>query len=45
MKKIISKPKTFSIREREGKIIVEFEGETFEFDNYNDAGEFIESQR
>ena len=45
MKKIVAKPKTFSIREREGKIIVEFEGETFEFDNYNDAGEFIESQR
>lgn len=45
MKKIIAKPKTFLIKEREGKIIVEFEGKTFEFDDYNDAGEFIESQR
>lgn len=45
MKKIIVKPKTFSIREREGKVIVEFEGETFEFEDYNDAGEFIENQR
>ena len=45
MKEIVLTPKTFSLREREGKIIVEFEGETFEFDNYNDAGEFIESQR
>lgn len=45
MKKIIVKPKTFSIREREGKVIVEFEGKTFEFEDYNDAGEFIENQR
>ena len=45
MKKIIIKPKTFSIREREGKVIVEFKGKTFEFDDYNDAGEFIENQR
>lgn len=44
MKKIVVKPKTFSLREREGKVIVEFEGKTFEFDDYNDAGEFIESQ-
>lgn len=45
MKKIIVKPKIFSIREREGKVIVEFEGKSFEFDDYNDAGEFIENQR
>lgn len=45
MKKIVVTPKTFSIREREGKVIVEFEGETFEFEDYNDAGEFIENQR
>lgn len=45
MKKIVVTPKIFSIREREGKVIVEFEGKTFEFDDYNDAGEFIENQR
>ena len=45
MKEIVVTSKTFSLKERDGKIIVEFEGETFEFDDYNDAGEFIESQR
>ena len=45
MKEIVVTPKTFSLKERDGKVIVEFEGETFEFDDYNDAGEFIESQR
>ena len=38
-------PKTFSLKERDDKVIVEFEGKTFEFDDYNNAGEFIESQR
>ena len=45
MKEIVLTPKTFSLKERDGKVIVEFEGKTFEFDNYNDAGEFIESHR
>ena len=45
MRKTVVTPKTFSLRERDGKVIVEFEGKTFEFDNYNDAGEFIENQR
>ena len=45
MKKIVVTPKTFLLKERDGKVIVEFEGETFEFDDYNDAGEFIENQR
>ena len=45
MKEIVATPKTFSLKERGGKVIVEFEGGTFEFDDYNDAGEFIESQR
>ena len=45
MKEIVVTPKTFLIKERDGKVIVEFEGEMFEFDDYNDAGEFIESQR
>ena len=45
MKKIVVTPKIFSIREWEGKVIVEFEGKTFEFEDYNDAGEFIEHQR
>lgn len=45
MKEIVLTPKTFLIKERDGKVIVEFEGEMFEFDDYNDAGEFIESQR
>ena len=45
MKEIVATPKTFSLKEMDGKVIVEFEGKTFEFDNYNDAGEFIESQR
>ena len=44
MKKKIVTPKTFSLRERDGKVIVEFEGQVFEFDDYKDAGEFIESQ-
>ena len=45
MKKTLLKSNIFSLRERNGKVIVEFEGKTFEFDNYNDAGEFIENQR
>ena len=45
MKEIFVTPKTFSLKERDGKIIVEFEGKTFEFYDYNDAGEFIESHR
>lgn len=45
MKEIVLTPKTFSLKERDGKVIVEFEGETFEFDDYNYAGEFIESHR
>lgn len=45
MKKILATPKTFLLKERDGKAIVEFEDKTFEFDDYNDAGEFIESQR
>ena len=45
MKEIVLTPKTFSLKERNGKVIVEFEGETFEFDDYNYAGEFIESHR
>ena len=45
MKEIVWTPKTFSLKERDGKVIVEFEGETFEFDDYNYAGEFIESHR
>ena len=45
MKEIVVTPKTFSLKERDDKVIVEFEGETFEFDDYNYAGEFIESQR
>ena len=45
MKEIVLTPKTFLLKERDGKVIVEFEGEMFEFDDYNDAGEFIESQR
>ena len=45
MKEIVATPKTFSLKEMDGKVIVEFEGKTFEFDNYNDAGEFIESHR
>ena len=45
MKEIVVTPKTFSLKERDGKVIVEFEGETFEFDDYNYAGEFIESYR
>ena len=45
MKEIVVTPKTFSLKERDDKVIVEFEGETFEFDDYNDAGEFIESHR
>lgn len=44
MKKVIITPKTFSLKEREGKVIVEFEGQSFEFDNYDEAGEFIENQ-
>ena len=45
MKKIVETPKTFLLKERDGKVIVEFEGKTFEFNDYNDAGEFIENQR
>ena len=45
MKEIVLTPKTFSLKERDGKVIVEFEGETFELDNYNNAAEFIESHR
>ena len=45
MKEIVVTPKTFSLKERDGKVVVEFEGEMLEFDDYNDAGEFIESQR
>ena len=45
MKEIVLTPKTFSLKELDGKVIVEFEGETFEFDDYNYAGEFIESHR
>ena len=45
MKEIVVTPKTFSLKERDDKVIVEFEGKTFEFDDYNSAGEFIESQR
>ena len=45
MKEIVLTPKTFSLKEMDGKVIVEFEGKTFEFDDYNDAGEFIESHR
>ena len=45
MKEIVVTSKTFSFKEMDGKVIVEFEGKTFEFDDYNDAGEFIESQR
>jgi len=45
VKEIVLTPKTFSLKERDGKVIVEFEGETFEFDDYNYAGEFIESHR
>lgn len=45
MKEIVVTPKTFSLKERDGKVIVEFEEKVFEFDNYNDAGEFIESHR
>ena len=45
MKKTILKSKIFSLKERDGKVIVEFEDKTFEFDDYNDAGEFIENQR
>ena len=45
MKKILVTPKTFLLKEQDGKVIVEFEDETFEFDDYNDAGEFIENQR
>ena len=45
MKEIVLTPKTFLLKERDGKVIVEFEGEMLEFDDYNDAGEFIESQR
>ena len=45
MKEIVVTPKTFSLKERDDKVIVEFEGKTFEFDDYNNAGEFIESQR
>ena len=45
MKKILVTPKTFLLKEQNGKVIVEFEGKTFEFNDYNDAGEFIENQR
>lgn len=45
MKEVVVTPKTFSLKERDGKVIVEFEGKTFEFNDYNDAGEFIESHR
>ena len=45
MKKTVVTPKTFSLKERDDKVIVEFEGKTFEFDDDNDAGEFIENQR
>ena len=45
MKEIVVTSKTFSFKEMDGKVIVEFEGKAFEFDDYNDAGEFIESQR
>ena len=45
MKEIVVTLKTFSLIEQDGKVIVEFEGKTFEFDDYNDAGEFIENQR
>ena len=45
MKEIVATPKTFSLKEMDGKVIVEFEGKTFEFNDYNDAGEFIENQR
>lgn len=45
MKKILVTPKTFLLKEQDGKVIVEFEGKTFEFNDYNDAGEFIENQR
>ena len=38
MKEIIVIPKTFSLKERDDKVIVEFEGKTFEFDDYNSAG-------
>ena len=45
MKKILVTPKTFLLKEQDGKVIVEFEVKTFEFNDYNDAGEFIENQR
>ena len=45
MKEIVVAPKTFLLKERDDKVIVEFEGKTFEFNDYNDAGEFIENQR
>ena len=45
MEEIVVTLKTFSLIEQDGKVIVEFEGKTFEFDDYNDAGEFIENQR
>ena len=45
MKEIVVTPKTFLLKEQDGKVIVEFEGKTFEFNDYNDAGEFIENQR
>lgn len=45
MKKVIVTPKTFLLKECEGKVVVEFEGQSFEFDDYDEAGEFIESQR
>lgn len=45
MKREILKPLLFSLKEENGKIVVEFNGERFEFDNYDDAGEFIEGHR
>ena len=45
MKEIVMTPKPFSLKERDGKVLDEFAGKTFEFDDYNDAGEFIESHR
>lgn len=45
MKREVLKLLLFSLKEENGKIVVEFNGERFEFDNYDDAGEFIEGHR
>lgn len=44
MKTKIIKAKNFYLYEVEGRVIVEFEDEVFEFKNYFEAGEFIENQ-